>query len=1283
MPRRSRAFALLLVLAGPLLHIAHGALVLEPADVPGFEVVQPVERPTSRVLREIAAGGLLRALRRAEGRTAAYRAGAVSLRSTGFLLKNEQAASRTLRGIVRLQRKRGGTVESGSAGDESWIVRQSETKRLLAWRTGRGLGVLALDGAVEPAVVLERYGELATALLGAEARRSEWQRVIERTGADGEPTLQQALDAFAVTYRRIPGSRLRPLREGVFEGTMAGRWILSYWDQLTPKQKKIVLTALGLAEPSASGGRAERLAARAVNYGDPDFVPNPTLQADLERAANVIAARIGRPFPFALVAGTSKDLDDPEAQADAFTMDADGAFAQGANIALCRIRALPKLLTSYDATYRYQVMVHEAFHCMQGAIMGEAYLERPRRDWMLEGSAEWVALSVVRQPFLSPAAAWLQWYVLSPVEPLFARKYAAVGFFGHADDVAGELWKLLPGILTAPDDFGSFTGSGGMRDDFLHSWASSVWRLDPPLGPNWTMASPVPAEANTKLKTPSRPVWSPGGLFTVAPFTTAHYVIDGADGLTGSAGRALLYVAIDGHARLSDLSIDTTDLDDDWFCIVPPCQCPTERQGRVPPTRPLNLPATLAVTGDPDADGTPGFLRFVPLEEFCDTDRRPPRFSGPPGPQPGGGGGSSNGDPHIWTFDDVRYDFQAVGEFTLVRATGDDLEIQVRQEPYPGSRWVSINTAVGMRVAGDRVLVEAGTPLRLRVGSEPLRVPIGTSKNLPGGGRITAHQDQVAIGWPDGSEARIWSVGAYGVAALFAPAPSRRGALRGLLGDGDGTGANDFVTRDGALLDRDAVLAWTSAGYDLLYRRFGESWRIAQADSLLDYPAGKTTESFTDRSFPDRFLLVSDLSDLARSIGEQVCRDAGISDPGIFAACVLDVGLTNDPAFATDGAILELTRTAAPPQPDWTPVPGLERRSGPLTLAVDASDTLHVVAPLESADGTDSIAHLAIASNGTVGRPAVLDSYLTGEPHLVPRPDGGLHVTMPSIRTPPPPGVPESGTFTWDAPAGGTPWARGPFVKTAGYSYVGFAPACYGPGGALFTALPGVGDARVFRGSGLGGGDPGTPLSTGGSCTAQAPIVACDTTGVWAAWVQDFCSNVGYWTAPLDPATGALAGAAQRAPESTHVSGAIGETFISPTRAVALVSPSGGAGPWMAYPQRTGAATYRVLLWQVGAGAPLEAGTTTSEPADVTLSTEPASGRIWVAWTANRTLTARRLTADRSGLEPAVYTLEAPPEATGVLDWAIGAANGRLEVLAGMTAAFATDGRTWRIAVRP
>src|SRR5207253_10094231 len=102
----------------------------------------------------------------------------------------------------------------------------------------------------------------------------------------------------------------------------------------------------------------------------------------------------------------------------------------------------------------------------------------------------------------------------------------------------------------------------------------------------------------------------------------------------------------------------------------------------------------------------------------------------------GGGCGSTNGDPHMRTIDGRAYDFQAAGEFTLVRSTRDDLEIQARQEPYPLSQFVSINSALAMRVGRAVVEVDRGLPPVVRVDKRPVRIPNRRVLLLPGGGGV-------------------------------------------------------------------------------------------------------------------------------------------------------------------------------------------------------------------------------------------------------------------------------------------------------------------------------------------------------------------------------------------------------------------------------------------------------------------------------------------------------------------------------------------------------------------
>ena len=81
--------------------------------------------------------------------------------------------------------------------------------------------------------------------------------------------------------------------------------------------------------------------------------------------------------------------------------------------------------------------------------------------------------------------------------------------------------------------------------------------------------------------------------------------------------------------------------------------------------------------------------------------------------------GSDNGDPHITTVDGKNYDFQGVGEFTLLRDTEEGLEIQARQTPVPSANpvtddhtgltaCVSINTAIAVGVGSHRISVQPG-----------------------------------------------------------------------------------------------------------------------------------------------------------------------------------------------------------------------------------------------------------------------------------------------------------------------------------------------------------------------------------------------------------------------------------------------------------------------------------------------------------------------------------------------------------------------------------------------
>ncbi len=265
-------------------------------------------------------------------------------------------------------------------------------------------------------------------------------------------------------------------------------------------------------------------------------------------------------------------------------------------------------------------------------------------------------------------------------------------------------------------------------------------------------------------------------------------------------------------------------------------------------------------------------------------------------------GASAWGDPHLTTFDGLKYDIQAVGELTELRDASDELEVQVRTRPYGSSQVVAVAVGVAARVGRDRVAFYVDKPSTLN-GVETDFATTGT--NLPDGGIVFANGGTHVVVWPDGSQLQADTGGAY-YELLFHVSPSRAGRLEGLLGGNDGSRTDELLTRDGKVLP-------SPASFETFYGVFAESWRITQQHSLFDYGPGENTETYTNRSFPRWLFRSQDLGPDVASHAALVCAGGGVTDPYLLDSCVLDVGATGDDSFAdgygnlpTPGASLEI-----------------------------------------------------------------------------------------------------------------------------------------------------------------------------------------------------------------------------------------------------------------------------------------------------------------------------------------------------------------------------------------
>jgi hypothetical protein len=322
--------------------------------------------------------------------------------------------------------------------------------------------------------------------------------------------------------------------------------------------------------------------------------------------------------------------------------------------------------------------------------------------------------------------------------------------------------------------------------------------------------------------------------------------------------------------------------------------------------------------------------------------------------------GSYSGDPHTRTVDGTAYDFQAVGEFTLLR-DGERLEVQTRQSPvgtanpitdgYSGlTTCVSITTAVAVRFREHRIALQPRRKrLQFYVDGKAARL---SAEGIDlGGHRVTGFdangQMGVRLDLQDQTVVLItpmfWS--AHNVAYLNVSV-SNTGATEGVMG---------FIPRDSWLPrlrdgsnvgPRPANLA---DRYSVLYEKFAESWRVTDGMSLFVYEPGTSTETFTDREWPGGKPPCEVRPDLqVPGVGvfegmpvdkaREICSAVTIDD--LHNSCVFDVAATGDPTFAEGyllaqelrlyGTAVRLTAAGGPSLPGRISIADAEAPRGEL-----------------------------------------------------------------------------------------------------------------------------------------------------------------------------------------------------------------------------------------------------------------------------------------------------------------------------------------------------------------
>ncbi len=243
------------------------------------------------------------------------------------------------------------------------------------------------------------------------------------------------------------------------------------------------------------------------------------------------------------------------------------------------------------------------------------------------------------------------------------------------------------------------------------------------------------------------------------------------------------------------------------------------------------------------------------------------------------------GDPHLTTFDRLRYDFQTVGEFTLVESTTETFEIQTRQEEIPklnDKGIVSWVTGIAINTGTDTICVfpQQKIYINKKLYTRKEKVIDVHSTN------IMLYDNYLLINLVQGDVVKVVDRG-ENLDFFITPSTSRQAKVRGLLGNYDGDKTNEKMLRDGRTkVDENLIKT---------YGTYTDNWRIKQENSLFVYEEGKTTHSYTDRTFPKNKV---EFTPENLAWATKVCKDAGIKELDMLEICSCDVAATKQIAQA-------------------------------------------------------------------------------------------------------------------------------------------------------------------------------------------------------------------------------------------------------------------------------------------------------------------------------------------------------------------------------------------------
>jgi len=652
---------------------------------------------------------------------------------------------------------------------------------------------------------------------------------INRSLAAGEElTVQQAVDAYSLAIVELPGATPTELPAGdEIDATWATNAISMVREELTAEQRAALDASRETEGPpvtvspaSASAPAAPELEGSTTTVAGLRHRAAQPLSPQLVRVATLLAQAMNEWFAY------RPDLPRPVAVVDILRISSTKFAAQANAIRpaaeACRIEVFRRALRESDA-FLVQALSHEYFHCMQFRWDPNHYLDRPLPDWLVEGSAKFADFDLALRSGRQDAGNYLSltsWFTAGAA-PLDSRSYSAWPLYATYQAHVGDPYEAIAEAFASggPETprLLESSGLGTMRARTF--WSTAAYRSTR-YPPEWTVPWMTPSRTGGPQDLTVARGTRGIGRYRVAStpgFSHPQFVV------TMSRDVGVVTVTARGstfstHTR--DGTVHVAEGDSDSFCFAPGgCVCPGGGGTGAHPMAGRAMAFSFAAALKAPF-GQVVATRWDP-DEMCEQprDRR----------------GSSNGDPHLTTFDGLGFDVHALGEFTLVR--GDGFEVQTRHEPIP---FGATNTAVAIGIGGSRVtftVADMGDDVVVvRVDGEEVD-PAGSfdvggvavDRSPPG------HAPRWDLTLPDGTTIEVRYRSSFFVAVGLATDDAD---VEGLLPAPNGDMFDDLTLPDGTVLDE-----YDRRGID---EEYAPPWLVDDRTTLFDYAPGESPRTFRE-----------------------------------------------------------------------------------------------------------------------------------------------------------------------------------------------------------------------------------------------------------------------------------------------------------------------------------------------------------------------------------------------------------------------------------------------------